>query len=103
MADLLNEVTLFLINRPLFVFVRSDRYRGEILLAALNRDQKPISTPEAIRILVENEDKSIDAKQALRAMRWAANFHPDQAKFQQRGARRKSWLCKINSNEADRQ
>jgi len=102
MADLLKEVTLFLINRPLLTFVRSDSYRGEILLAALNRDQKAISTPEAIRILGENEDKSIDATQALRAMRWAANYHPDRARFQQRGARRKSWLCRINSNEADK-
>jgi hypothetical protein len=99
MADLEKEIVQFIIGRPLLTFCRSDRYRGEVLLATLGRDAKPISTIEAARILGEAESKTIDPKQALRAMRWAANSHPDQATFEKRGARRKAWLCKINNKE----
>lgn len=100
MADLEKEIVQFIIDRPLLTFVHSDRYRAEILLTSLDRDRKPLSTLEAVRILEEVEGKSIDPKQALRAMRWAANFNPNQAKFELRGSRRKAWLCKINKKEA---
>lgn len=99
MADLEKEIVQFIIGRPLLTFVRSDRYRAEVLLATLGRDAKPISTLEAARILGEVEGKPIDPTQALRAMRWAASVHPDQAKFEKRGARRKAWLCKISNKE----
>ena len=99
MADLEKEIVLFITDRPLLTFTRSDRYRAEVLLATLDRDRKPLSTSEATRILGEVEEKSIDRTQALRAMRWAANYHPDQVKFELRGARRKAWLCKINNKE----
>lgn len=102
MADLEKEVVQFITGRPLLTFTRLDRYRAETLLSAMERDKKPLSTPEAIRILGEVEDKSIDRKQALRAMRWAANYHPDQVKFELRGARRKAWLCKIANKEAQK-
>jgi myosin heavy subunit len=100
MADLESEIIQFIIGRPLLTFTRSDRYRAEVLLSTLSRDAKPISTLEAARILGEAESKTIDPKQALRAMRWAANSHPDQAKFEKRGARKKAWLCMINNKEA---
>lgn len=99
MADLEKEIVQFIIGRPLLTFARSDRYRAEVLLATLSRNAKPISTLEASRIIGEAESKTIDPKQALRAMRWAANSHPDQAKFEKRGARKKAWLCKINNKE----
>jgi hypothetical protein len=99
MADLEKEIIQFITGRPLLTFARSDRYRAEVLLASLERDKKPLSTPEAVRILGEVEGKSIDPKQALRAMRWAANSNPTQAKFELRGARRKAWLCRINNKE----
>jgi hypothetical protein len=100
MADLEKELIQFMTGRPLLTFARSDRYRAAVLLAALERDKKPLSTAQAVRILEEVEDKPIDPKQALRAMRWAANSSPNQAKFELRGARRKAWLCKINAKEA---
>jgi len=99
LADLEKEIIQFITGRPLLTFTRSDRYRAEVLLASLERDRKPLSTPEAVRILGEVEGKSIDPKQALRAMRWAANSNPTQAKFELRGARRKAWLCRINNKE----
>jgi len=99
-ADLDEEINNFLADRPLLTFVRSDRYRAEVLLATIERDRKPLSTLEAIRIIGEVEGKSIDRKQALRAMRWAADYHPDQAKFELRGTRKKAWLCKINNKGA---
>jgi small-conductance mechanosensitive channel len=99
MADLEKDIVQFIIGRPLLTFTRSDRYRAEVLLATLSRNAKPISTLEASRIIGEAEGKTIDPKQALRAMRWVANSHPDQAKFEKRGARRKAWLCKVNSKE----
>jgi len=102
MADLEKEIAQFIIGRPLLTFTKSDRYRAEVLLATLSRNAKPISTLEATRILGEAEDKTIDPKQALRAMRWAANSHPDQAKFEKRGARKKAWLCKINIMETNK-
>jgi len=100
MADLEKEIISFITGRPLLTFTRSDRYRAAVLIASLERDKKPISTPEAVRILGEAEGKSIDPKQALRAMRWAANTNPSQAKFELRGSRRKAWLCRINNKEA---
>jgi hypothetical protein len=103
MADLESEIIRFIIGRPLLTFTRSDRYRAEVLLSTLSRDAKPISTLEAARILGEAESKTIDPKQALRAMRWAANSHPDQAKFEKRGARKKAWLCKINIKETKKE
>lgn len=103
MADLESEIIRFIIGRPLLTFTRSDRYRAEVLLSTLSRDAKPISTLEAARILGEAESRTIDPKQALRAMRWAANSHPDQAKFEKRGARKKAWLCKINNMETKKQ
>lgn len=99
MADLEKEIVQFITGRPLLTFCRADRYRAEVLLATLGRDAKPISTLEAARILGEAEGKPLDPKQALRAMRWAALQHPDQATFEKRGARRKAWLCKTNSKE----
>ncbi|OPY49334.1 MAG: hypothetical protein A4E49_03157 [Methanosaeta sp. PtaU1.Bin112] len=97
--DLQNEVVSVLLNRPLLTFTRSGGYRAGVLLAALKRDGRPISTSEAIRIISEVEGKPVDRTQALRAMRWAASIHPDQAKFETRGARRKAWLCKIHIKE----
>lgn len=99
MADLEKEMVQFIIGRPLLTFCRADRYRAEVLLATLGRDAKPISTLEASRILGEVEGKLINPAQALRAMRWAASIHPDQAEFETRGARRKAWLCKISNKE----
>ena len=99
LADLEKEIIQFITGRPLLTFTRSDRYRAEVLLAALERDKKPLSTPEAVRLLGEVEGKSVAPMQALRAMRWAANSNPTQAKFELRGARRKAWLCRINNKE----
>lgn len=98
-ADLERDLSQFITNRPLLTFTRSDRYRAEVLISTLHRDSKPISTVEAVRILAEVEGKALDPTQALRAMRWAATFHPDQAKFEKRGPRRKAWLCKTNIKE----
>lgn len=84
----------------MLTFTRLDSYRAETLISALDRDRRPLSTTEASRIIGEAEGKSIDRKQALRAMRWAANYHPDQAKFELRGAKKKAWLCKIANKEA---
>ncbi len=100
MADLEREIVCFITDRPLLTFTRLDSYRAETLISALDRDRRPLSTTEASRIIGEAEGKSIDRKQALRAMRWAANYHPDQAKFELRGAKKKAWLCKIANKEA---
>ena len=101
LADLEMEVIHFIISRPLLTFTRSEHYRAEVLLEALYRDfrLKSLSTPESQKILAEREEKPIDAKQALRAMRRAANLHPDKVRFD---LKRKARLCKIDVMEAVR-
>jgi NADH dehydrogenase/NADH:ubiquinone oxidoreductase subunit G len=95
MADLQQELSRFLVSRPMMTYTKSERYRAGVLLVALSRDKKSISTQEAMRILGENEDIKIDKKQALRAMRFAAQSRPDLAKFLQRGYVKKAYLCRV--------
>jgi primosomal protein N' len=85
MADLQQELSRYLVARPLMTYRKSERYRAGVLLATLSRDKKSISTQEAARILGENEGIRIARKQALTAMRFAAAHRPDLAKFLQRG------------------
>jgi NADH dehydrogenase/NADH:ubiquinone oxidoreductase subunit G len=99
MADLQHELSRYLVARPLMTYSRSERYRAGVLLAALERDAKRITTQEAARILGENEGVKIGPKQALRAMRFAAQHKPDLAKFQPRGQGKKAYLCR---NDSDR-
>jgi hypothetical protein len=93
MADLQQELSRFLVSRPMMTYTKSERYRSGVLLAALARDAKRITTQEAARVLGENEGVKIGPKQALRAMRFAAQHKPDLAKFQPRGQGKKAYLC----------
>jgi hypothetical protein len=101
MADLQHELSRYLVARPMMTYTKSGRYRAAVLLEALSRDKKSISTPEAMRILGENEGVKIEPAQAIRAMRFAAKYRPNQAKFLQRGQRKKSYLCRTDSNSGD--
>lgn len=101
LADLERGIIAFIINRPSLTFTSAEHYRGEVLIEALYRDQKKTSlyTSVACQILSEREDKTISPKQALRAMRRAAAYHPDKVRFEM-GPRRRGRLCKIGSEEA---
>ena len=103
MADLQQELSRYLVARPLMTYSKSERYRAGVLLATLSRDKKSISTQEAARILGENEGIRIARKQALRAMRFAAARRPDLAKFLQRGKMKKGYLCRIDDKRGDDQ
>jgi hypothetical protein len=98
MDDLQQELSRYLVARPLITYSKSERYRAGVLLAALERDPKRITTQEAARILGENEGVKIGPKQALRAMRFTAQHKPDLAKFQPRGQGKKAYLCRTDSN-----
>jgi hypothetical protein len=101
MDDLQQELSRYLVARPLITYSKSERYRAGVLLAALERDAKRITTQEATRILGENEGVKIGPKQALRAMRFAAQHKPDFAKFQPQGQGKKAYLCRTDSNRGD--
>jgi hypothetical protein len=103
MADLQHELSRYLVARPMMTYTKSGRFRAAVLLEALSRDKKSISTPEAMRILGENEGVKIEPAQAIRAMRFAAKYRPNQVKFLQRGQRKKSYLCRTDSNSGDGQ
>jgi hypothetical protein len=103
MADLQHELSRYLVARPMMTYTKSGRFRAAVLLEALSRDKKSISTPEAMRILGENEGVKIEPAQAIRAMRFAAKYRPNQAKFLQRGQRKKSYLCRNDSKSGDGQ
>jgi len=85
LADLEMEVLKFIIGRPLLTFTRSEKYRAEVLVEVLFRDSKTkcIRTPEASKILMEREEISIDAKQAIRAMQKAVSLYPDRVRLEQ--------------------
>jgi len=103
LADLDKGIINFIVSRPALTFSKAEVYRGRILIEALYRDPKlkSITTPESMRILSEIEEKPINAKQSLRAMRKAAIIAPDKVKFELKGKGRKARLRKIESKEAE--
>ena len=73
-------------------------FRARILLESLKNGVKSLDTQEVIKSLTMVESRRIDRKQALRAMRRAANLEP-RARLEQR-ERRKAVLYLVKEADA---